>query len=126
MKADPIAQTLGVIVMEAVRQGDELRANGASRETVLAGIEGVIRQHWPKGRAEDWHLLCDRCVDTGWEVRDCPGDATCGREKRHGAHRYAVACWCAKGKTMLAKPRQEVDELASVGKMPKAAARWGR
>ena len=122
---DPVAETLGRIVMDTVRDAEALRAQGAPADVVVRSIEAVIRERWPRGRAEQWHLLCDRCVDTGYEIKDCPGDATCGRTKVHAEHRFAEPCWCAKGRQMIRQPRQEADELASVGKVTKPS-RWGR
>lgn len=119
-------QQLGAIVMRAVEEAEQMRAQGADRAQVYAALEAVIREAWPKGRSEPWRSLCGDCRDYGWRIYQCDGDATCGRLNAHAAHDYAVACWCEKGRAFIAKPKREVDELSSVGKMPKAPSRWGR
>lgn len=125
-RRDPVASTLGVVVMQAVVEAEGLRAQGAAPEQVSAALETVVRDAWPKGRTEPWRDLCAECRDYGWKVVECPGDATCGRHKAHLAHAYAVACWCERGRVVMPKVKQQHDELASVGKMPKGPARWGR
>lgn len=47
------------------------------------------------GRDEPWRHECQDCEDSGW-VRGltCPGDATCGRTRKHAAHDYTQACPC--------------------------------
>lgn len=118
-------QQLGAAIMAAVKEADELRAGGADRALVAASLETVVRELWPRGRAEDWHELCAECHDYGYQWHDCPGDATCGRHKRHGEHTYVRHCWCDKGRRFQAKPKQEADELAAVGKVAKPS-RFGR
>lgn len=118
-------QTLGTVVMEAIRYADTLRAGGADAATIHAGLETVVRERWPRGREADWRELCAECHDYGYQWLDCEGDATCGRQKVHAVHAYVRPCWCDKGRRMIAKPRQEADELAAVGKMGKPT-RFGR
>ena len=46
-------------------------------------------------REEPWHEECADCGDTGWrQGLHCPGDATCGRHRPHGAHSYTAVCPC--------------------------------
>jgi len=116
---------LGGVVMRAVDEAEELRAQGADAGAVATAIESVIREHWPKGREEDWRYLCAACSDYGWRISDCPGDATCGRTKRHAVHAYGEACWCPKGQALKTKPKTTRDELEQVGKMSKPS-RFGR
>lgn len=125
VRQDAVAQTLGVVVRRAIEEIAELRATGAEPADLARALEAVIRDRWPKGRVEAWHLLCEECVDTGWRIYTCDGDASCGRPKTHSWHRYAVACWCAKGRTFIRKPRAATDELVAVGKVSKPT-RFGR
>lgn len=37
---------------------------------------------------------CAQCTDTGSVYAECPGDATCGRQHRHGAHAFVCVCAC--------------------------------
>jgi hypothetical protein len=124
-RRDVVATTLGAIVMRAVKEAEDLRAQGADAAAVASGLEAVIREHWPKGRPEDWRYLCAECDDYGRRVFSCPGDASCGRTFRHGPHAYVEPCWCAKGQALKAKPKTTVDELAAVGKTQKPT-RFGR
>lgn len=54
-----------------------------------------LRQALKPARDEPWQHECHECEDTGW-VRGltCPGDATCGRPRKHAAHDYTQACPC--------------------------------
>lgn len=54
----------------------------------------TLRKSLPPARHEPWHHTCDLCEDTGWEPFECPGDATCGRQRPHYAHRYVRPCPC--------------------------------
>ena len=57
--------------------------------------EAQLRAAVGQGRSDPWRYECRDCEDTGW-VRDltCPGDARCGRERKHGAHDYTLPCPC--------------------------------
>jgi hypothetical protein len=95
-RRDPVAQTLGQVVMAAVEEAEGLRAQGLGAEAVAAGLETAVRERWPKGREDEWRYLCETCHDYGWREFQCSGDAACGRHRRHGPHTYAEPCWCDK------------------------------
>lgn len=131
-RRDPVARTLGDIVMRAVAEADELKSQGLDPS---AGLEQVVRESWmkPKGRTEPWRYLCEQCEDTGYQRSQCPGDAMCGEKKTdgtpkripHDPHAFVRPCWCDKGRQFQVKPKRETDELAAVGKVSKPT-RFGR
>jgi len=43
---------------------------------------------------DPWHYECTDCDDTGWALYECTGDASCGRQKPHGPHRFVRVCLC--------------------------------
>lgn len=45
-------------------------------------------------RDEPWHLECDACADTGWQMRTCDGSSACGRKNKHAPHDYVTVCPC--------------------------------
>lgn len=53
-----------------------------------------LRETLPPARAQGWQVECAACDDTGWMPFACPGDASCGRERRHAAHSYVRVCPC--------------------------------
>ena len=105
-------------VTEALQIRDEMKAGGASPEQLHASLEAVIRDVWPKGRSEPWHS-CGTCSDYGLEMHDCPGDAACGRPRKHAPHDYGTPCWCEKGRRFREKPKPEPSEFTDAGKTPK-------
>lgn len=138
-RRDPVARTLGSVVMSAVVEAEQMQTAGADPDAVADALETVVRSHWPKPkhRTEPWHYVCQLCEDTGWQYHDCPGDATCGpmtvekmqKSNPHAEHQFVTACWCEKGrmfaKNMLPKEKRGGDDtLASVGKTSKPT-RWG-
>lgn len=53
-----------------------------------------LREAVKPAREEPWQYECGACLDTGWDEQFCPGDRTCGREKKHGAHSFVSVCPC--------------------------------
>jgi hypothetical protein len=115
---------LGSVVKEAMQLWDQLKANGASLAERQAGLENVIRAHWPRGR--EWHYLCASCDDVGLVMADCPGDATCGRTKAHGPHTFGTGCWCAKGEGYRRPPKPAPEDFAAAGKTRGGWSKAGR
>lgn len=116
-------------VNEALALRDELKAKGVSGADLDRGLEGVLRQFWPKpkGRTEPWRDLCEECRDYGLVMATCPGDATCGRPHAHAEHEYGTPCWCEKGRRFRDKPKPEPSEFTDAGKTPKKGfTRFGR
>lgn len=57
--------------------------------------ESQFRSAVGQARTDPWRHECHDCEDTGW-VRGltCPGDARCGRDRKHMPHDYTMACPC--------------------------------
>jgi hypothetical protein len=108
-KPGVLAETL----MEAMRQWAHQKAEGVSLSERQANLERILRAAWPVGR--EWKYLCQECADLGAVWHECPGDATCGRSREHGAHRYVTACWCSLGNRFKARPKTE-DDFTAAGK----------
>lgn len=131
--------TLGQIVMQAVHQRQQLKAEGCSGEALEAQFEKIVRDAWPKGR--DWHYVCTACEDSGWEYLECPGDETCGPStkrasshlpclniprKPHAPHAYVRVCFCSKGQELRASLSPEPDfSTATKSKPKKSFGRFG-
>ncbi len=121
-------QTLGSIVREAIDVRDSLKAAGMTGAELDRGMETVLRDCWPRptDRTEPWHDACSNCRDYGLEMGWCPGDATCGRRKIHGAHEYGKPCWCPLGRKFHDKLKPSEDDAMTLAARPKKPSRWGR
>lgn len=126
IKGDQGIGRLSAAVMAAIEIRDKLKADGVTGAELDAGLEGVLRDMWPKGR--EWKYLCQQCGDLGLEMHACPGDATCGRPREHLPHDYGTPCWCEKGKRFREKPKPEPSEFTEAGKTPKrqSFSKFGR
>jgi hypothetical protein len=113
-------------ITEVMRLVDEQKAAGTSKEWQLKTIERTLRAAWPQTRA--WKFLCETCSDCGLEIRECPGDATCGRSKAHLAHEFGVPCLCPAGARFRPKPKPTPDDFTQAAKTakPKGLTRFGR
>ncbi len=100
----------------AMRLWDAQKAHGLSFSQRLTGLDQTLRIAWLQGRGADWKYLCSRCSDYGFEMHDCPGDATCGRPKAHLPHDYGTPCWCDAGKRFRDKPKRSHEDYADAGK----------
>lgn len=99
-----------------MRVWDQQKVEGVSRDDRLNGLDIALRSAWPKGRDEPWRYNCENCDDTGLVMRECGGDAMCGRRKKpHYAHTYGEPCWCSNGGKFKTKP-QSGDDFTSAGK----------
>lgn len=102
-------EALGRFPAEAVRMAGErlsrepgrkwLPTTGEWTEAILAAQTALLREALPSARHDPWRVECVHCEDTGWRLEDghglfCPGDRTCGRERKHQAHTYTEACAC--------------------------------
>lgn len=132
-----MGDSLGAMVMAALRMRDQLKADGMTDAALDAGVEAVLRDIWPKpkDRTEPWFDQCSNCRDYGLEMRWCPGDATCGPHpvtkgprKPHAPHDFGRPCFCAAGRrhqTERAAP--SVDDATTLAARPKKPmSRWGR
>lgn len=64
------------------------------RDAANTAYEQHLRQA-VSGPRDPWRHECATCEDSGWQTGlTCPGDATCGRPKRHLPHAYTVPCAC--------------------------------
>lgn len=124
-----MSDSLGTVVMDALKIRDELKAGGLSGPELDGALETVLRDTWPKpeGRTEPWRDLCANCRDYGLVMRICPGDASCGRPKAHAEHEYGVPCWCPRGRGFHEKQTPTPDDAMTLAAKPKKApSRWGR
>lgn len=117
--------SLGSIVKIVCDMRTEMRAKGADQAELDMATERIVRANWHFTR--EWKYLCQRCQDLGLELFDCPGDATCGRDKPHLPHAYGQPCWCGAGAKFKQKPRSE-DDFQDAGKVakPKQLQRFAR
>lgn len=109
--------SLGSIIAAVFELRASMREQGATEQAIAEATERSVRSAWPKTERE-WKYLCHRCSDYGLEIFDCPGDATCGREKPHLPHDYGQPCWCSAGAKFRPKPRND-DDFQQAGKTPK-------
>jgi hypothetical protein len=108
---------LAAIFRDTMVMWDQLKANGASLDERVRGLENVLRGAWPFTR--EWKYVCDHCNDTGLMMAECPGDRTCGRPRPHGAHEFGRSCWCELGKKFRDKPKPAPEDFAAAGKTRK-------
>ncbi len=131
-----MTDTLGTIVMDALKMRDQLKADGLAGPDLDKALEAVLRDSWPrpKDRAEPWHDKCLVCRDYGLEMLWCPGDSTCGSHpvtkaprKPHAAHEYGKPCFCEAGRRhLLEKAQPTMDDAMTMAAKPKKMSRWGR
>jgi len=125
-----MADGLGPIVMEALAMRDAMKRSGMKEPELSRGLESLLRDTWPKpaGRETPWRDNCANCRDYGLEMRQCPGDATCGlgKGRPHYPHEYGVPWWCPLGKRFQEKTRQTEEDAATLAARPKKPVRWGR
>lgn len=120
---------LAAAYLEIVAFIDTAKASGTPQDVIARSVEAVLRDVWPKpksGRDEPWHYLCESCGDTGLEIHDCPGDARCGRSRRHDPHTFGRPCFCALGRRFVEKTKAERDPVAAAAKVAKAPSRFGQ
>lgn len=115
--------TLGRIFFESMRIWDQLKTSGATFEDRRKSLETVFRAHWPFTR--EWKFLCSTCDDVGLVIDTCDGDATCGRERRHGPHTFGRPCWCALGAKYREKQKPTAADFADAGRV-RPPTRLGR
>jgi hypothetical protein len=109
---------------EAMKEYLGMRTQGVSRDDALRGLEGVIREIWPKGREREWTFYCQVCSDIGYELTDCRHLKRCGRKfcahkDDEWEHRYAVPCGCVKGDRFRAKAYSAEDAIEKASKARK-------
>lgn len=100
----------------AMKAWDEMKAEGATLQARVDGLEAMLRDVWPFTR--EWKYLCANCEDGGLVFQQCPGDASCGRHKAHLAHSYGTPCWCSLGNRFKSKPRG-ADDFTAAGRTTK-------
>jgi hypothetical protein len=120
----------------AVEVWDALNANGATFDERAAGLELVLRQHWPFTR--EWKYLCKGCDDSGLVIERCRRGARCdgistrsddphgtpGKYRRLCAqfpdseyeHDYGTPCWCAAGARFRDPGPPRPEDFAQAGK----------
>lgn len=120
--------TLGSLVRQAIEIRDQLKAAGMTGADLDRGMETVLRESWPKpaDRTEPWHDACSNCRDYGLEMHQCPGDATCGRHRRHPPHEYGRPCWCPLGRKFNEKQAPTPEDAMTLAAKPKKMTRWAR
>lgn len=113
---------LSKTIFEAMKVRSEMLTDGASQTEANAVLEEAVRKAWPTVR--EWKYLCSKCSDYGLEMRECPGDATCGRPNPHLPHEYGMPCTCSRGERYRPKSQASTDE--SLGKRKKPAKTFSR
>src|SRR6185503_9128267 len=103
--------TLAKTYIAAMAIWDRQKADGVPLEARYEAMEQSIRLAWPRGREHAWHFLCASCSDYGLEMHQCPGDASCGRQRPHLAHDYGRPCWCQKGARFKDKPKPTGEDF---------------
>ncbi len=102
---------LAPAILDALKTRAELKQAGAAADGDQV-LDDAVRKHWPVTR--EWHYLCDRCDDTGWQRHECTLAHRCGRRFCEGTpvthrHEYVSPCTCAKGQQMQPKPKATHD-----------------
>jgi len=136
---------LAQVFADAMAVVDQQRAAGVSREERLKGLEGILREAWPKTR--DWHYLCEACDDTGLVQKVCRKGARCdggstrmdsqggtpGKYRRlcvlhpesDYEHDYGEPCHCPKGARFQSTPKSQGD-YTQAGRSGKGMSKVGR
>ena len=123
-----MSDTLGTVILDALRMRDRLKADGLTGPALNAALETLLRDVWPKptDRTDPWHDLCAQCRDYGLEMHACPGDATCGRRRRHPEHEYGRPCFCPAGRRHQEKRAPSPEDATTLAAKPKKPmSRWG-
>lgn len=102
------------------------RAQGWSQADAIAGIEGILRECWPKPTTK--FPACADCDATGWRGMTCWSEHRCGRRwcvDRHPSweHHYVVPCDCPSGDRHRAKAVSSDEAVAAVGRTAKKKSR---
>lgn len=105
-----LAQTF----IAAMQTWDHQVADGVPAAVRIETLETTLRAAWPFAR--EWKYLCQSCDDTGLHIGTCAGDATCGREKPHGAHTFGTPCWCSLGARFRGKPKPSAEDFTQAGR----------
>lgn len=140
---------LSRVIDEALTERARLMADGTlSAKDIAAAFEAVVRQVWPKGRAEPWEYTCRHCLDTGGELFTCRKGARCqgtstrtdGPHEKPGkyqrlckqhpdsdeTHEYRMPCLaCHQGSRFREAPKGGFDPLGAAAQMPKKPSRFG-
>lgn len=95
---------------EAMAGYRTMRREGVSREDAVKGLALVVKEHWPRGRQEPWHVYCEDCQDTGL------------RTVRKPAAEWKEPCVCQKGRRWLENhtPKAETPQTVAAS----AAKEW--
>lgn len=122
-----MSDSLGTIVVAALKMRDDLKAGGLSGPQLDQALETVLRDTWPKpkDRTEPWHDLCATCRDYGLEMHWCDGRA-CGRKKVHAPHEYGRPCFCPAGRRHQEKTAPTPEDATTMAAKRKPMSRWGR
>ncbi len=124
-RRDPDAGRLATAVQEALAIRDQMHADGVTGAALNTGLEGVLRDFWPKPHRDAWQDICPQCRDYGVVMHQCLGDDTCGRRFLHGPHDYAKPCLCAKGKRFTEKQKTTPDDAdTKAAKQRKPSKLW--
>lgn len=116
---------LGQTIHAALTEWHAQKVAGATLAERVRNLEQTLRAAWPQTR--EWKYLCETCRDVGLQMQTCPGDATCGRTKRHLPHEFGTPCWCQAGDRFKVKARTEQTEVEAAAKIrKKQPTRWGR
>lgn len=118
--------TLAQTYVAAMAFWDAQKADGVPIAERFMGLDKTLRAAWPKGREEPWRDNCAECRDYGLVMATCPGDATCGRTKRHLPHGFGSPCWCALGKRFQEKSKPDPSDFTAAGRTSKPLTRVGR
>lgn len=114
-----LAQTMRAAILER----DKQRLAGATSDELARNLEQTVRAAWPFVR--EWKYLCQDCRDYGLMMRECPGDASCGRNSLHLVHEFGVPCWCSVGNRFKTRPKAEQDFTAAT-KAKRQPSRFGQ
>ena len=139
---------LATTFREAMRYWDRMKADNVSLEDRVAYLANVLKETWPRVRAEPWHYLCEDCHDTGYRVCVCATGHRCdgrstrtntaherpGRFRRmctvdptsEATHEYVEPCSCAAGEKRQPAPPSRADDLSGASKATPKPQRLGR
>ncbi len=130
-----MSDSLGTVVMAALKMRDELKAGGLTWPELDRALEHVLRDTWPKpkGRTEPWHDICLNCRDYGLEMLWCDGGSICGPHpvtkaprKLHAPHEYGRPCFCSAGRRHMEKSQPTPEDAVTQAAKRKPMSRWGR
>ena len=104
-------------MVDALSEYRRMRIDGVSREDAVKGLALVVKESWPRGRAEPWKVYCESCQDTGLRTVKKPSTLYGGADAE-----WKEPCQCQKGRIWHENHQPKRDTPQTVA--ASAAREW--